>query len=362
MPGGCGGSKNPLLMPESNEKTYKVFKNLIGLEANAFDTVAHEYDAAFSHTAVGRLLRERVWAIGSTAFRPSGEGAFTPLNDIFSAVNGTVPDGINAVLPQALELNCGTGEDAIWLARQGWRVLATDISAKMVALAKAKIEQAGLAEKASAKVCSFAEVGQLPERNFDLIFSNFGGLNCVSPEELEKLGAVFFQKLKPGGKFVAVVMGRFCWWESLYFLLKMKPREAFRRFGKRPLEARLDAQTTVPTWYYSPSEFQNLLQFNSQRSKVRPIGFWLPPSYLNPFFEKRPRLLGFLNFLEKNCTPSWLTFAADHFLICLENNLQTSKPPTPPPTKPSCPPRLGRRGRAGRLRFTCGNPSATEGG
>jgi len=305
-------------------QTNKVSENLIGLEA--FDAVAHEYDAAFSHTAVGRLLRERVWAIGSTAFRPSGEGAFTPLlKPKHSVVNDAYPDGLKAVLPQVLELNCGTGEDAIWLAKQGLQVLATDASPEMVEIAKVKIARAGLAKSASVQVCTFAEIEHLPEGNFDLIFSNFGGLNCVSPEELRRLGAVFAQKLKPGGKFIAVVMGRFCWWETLYFLLKLKLRTAFRRFDKNPVDARLDSKTTVPTWYYSPSEFKYLIRGRKplawrKKSKVMPIGLWLPPSYLNPFFEKRPRLLRFLNLLEKKFAPSWLAFAADHFFICSEKS------------------------------------------
>jgi len=283
-----------------------------------FDAVAQEYDAAFSHTAIGRLLRERVWYC---------TGGFSRRNPAAKAA-GTI-----------LELNCGTGEDAIWLAKQGFQVLSTDASPEMVAIAQTKIAREGLAESASVQICSFAEIQHLPEGNFDLIFSNFGGLNCVSPKELEQLGAVFFQKLNPGGKFIAAVMGRYCWWEILYFLLKMKPRAAFRRFSKKPVNARLDAQTTIPTWYYAPSEFEHLVrgrktlagrekskfkdpksefQFNSLRSTVKPIGFWIPPSYLNPFFEKRPRLLGFLNFLEKTFAPSWLAFAADHFLICIE--------------------------------------------
>ncbi|MFN0173544.1 MAG: class I SAM-dependent methyltransferase [Saprospiraceae bacterium] len=273
-------------------EAYKDSENLIGSE---FDAVAGEYDATFSRTAVGMLLRQRVWALLS--------------------------DGVTQSHPvtSVLELNCGTGEDAIWLVNQGFQVLATDASPKMVAIAKAKIERAGLTEKASFRVCSFAEIEQLPERDFDLIFSNFGGLNCVSPEELGRLGAVFAQKLKPGGIFIAVVMSRFCWWEILYFLLKLKPREAFRRFSKKPVEARLDTQTTISTWYYSPAEFQKHLQFNEMRSIVQPIGFWLPPSYLNPFFDKRPSLLCFLNFLEMRFAPSWLAFAADHYWVSMES-------------------------------------------
>ena len=271
-----------------------------------FDAVAHEYDSTFSFTAVGRLLRERVWYC---------TGGFSRWNPAAKAAGTT------------LELNCGTGEDAIWMAQQGWKVLATDVSAEMVRVAQAKAElfsgktvnlSQAIPINISFQTCSFAEIEQLPEGNFDLIFSNFGGLNCVSPEELSRLGPVFTQKLKPGGRFIAVVMSRFCWWEILYFLLKMKPKAAFRRFSKKPLDARLDAQTSVSTWYYSPLEFQKHLHFKGQAIAVKPIGFWLPPSYLNPFFEKHLRWLGALNILEQNFAPSWLAPAADHFFLCME--------------------------------------------
>ena len=41
-------------------------------------------------------------------------------------------------------MNCGTGEDARWLASQGMQVLATDISAPMIEVAQCKL--AGLPE------------------------------------------------------------------------------------------------------------------------------------------------------------------------------------------------------------------------
>ncbi|MBV6443441.1 MAG: class I SAM-dependent methyltransferase [Haliscomenobacteraceae bacterium CHB4] len=263
-----------------------------------FDTVARDYDKSFTGTAVGRLLRERVWALLTRT------GGFSRRESTAKAA-GT-----------ALELNCGTGEDAVWLAKQGYNVLATDISPEMVALTAEKARQAGVGERIRTQTCSFAEVGKL-EGPFDLVFSNFGGLNCVPPEELKKLSLDLQKLVAPGGLFVAVAMSRFCWWETLYFLLKIKPREAFRRWSRKPVQARLDEKTTVPTWYYSPVEIRRHFP-DFQVKRVLPVGFWLPPSYLNPFFEKRPRLLGLLNFLEKNGAPAWLAPASDHFLICFE--------------------------------------------
>jgi SAM-dependent methyltransferase len=296
----------------------------------AFDTIAGDYDKSFTHTALGRSMRERVWQI----LVDLGIGGFGDLKMNFQ--NNQISESTN---PQALELNCGTGEDAIWLARQGWQVLATDVSAEMVEVAREKIQIAGLEQKIEVQTCGFAEISRFSEEKFDLVFSNFGGLNCAAPEDLQKLSFDLQKLIAPGGQFVAVVMSRFCWQETLYFLLKGKPREAFRRLSRDPVSARLDEKTTVPTWYYSPKEFARLFcttDFQVRRAEreerrtwksvvQRPAGFWLPPSYLSSFFEKRPRLLGFLNFLEKNLAPAWLAPASDHFLICLENTIASER-------------------------------------
>ena len=71
-----------------------------------FDLLAPDYDKTFTNSTIGRILREAVW----TEF----ESCFLPDQHI-------------------LELGCGTGEDACFLARRGVRVLAVDHSLEMVA-------------------------------------------------------------------------------------------------------------------------------------------------------------------------------------------------------------------------------------
>src|ERR1700733_12687757 len=60
-----------------------------------------------------------------------------------------------------LELNAGTGEDAIYFAQQGHYVHATDISEGMQAELKKKRNNAGLENYISTEICSFTQLNNL---------------------------------------------------------------------------------------------------------------------------------------------------------------------------------------------------------
>ena len=67
----------------------------------------------------------------------------------------------------ALELGCGKGDDAIWLARQGWRVTAADVSETALGYAEANARRAGMEGR-----ITFArhDLGQsFPAGEFDLV-------------------------------------------------------------------------------------------------------------------------------------------------------------------------------------------------
>lgn len=261
-----------------------------------FDAAAAEYDREFTHSAIGQMQR-----------------AIT--DDLLDRITRTIkPSQTNF---DVLELNCGTGEDACRLAEKGFRVLATDASGGMVAVADKKIRAAGTGHLVQCRVLDFASLGTTPESGFSLIFSNFGGLNCIPPAQLEALGIILEQKLVPGGCFVAVVMSRFCLWESLYFLLKGKPKTAFRRWRSKPTKAALGEQTGVLTWYYGSREMRRRFM-SMQLQEIRPVGFWIPPSYLNPFFEKRLNYLQWLFRLEKKCRHAFWAFGADHIAFVFQ--------------------------------------------
>jgi hypothetical protein len=155
------------------------------------------------------------------------------------------------------------------------------------------------------------------QKKFDLVFSNFGGLNCINPEALQKLFDKIPSILSPEGRFVAVIMPKFCLWESVYFFLKFQFSNIFRRWTKKSVDAGLEGMQ-VKTWYYSPSQIKAWSpKFSAVKSK--PIGLALPPSYLQKFFSKHKRFLIRLNSLEKKLnTWSSLSGMADHYLIDLK--------------------------------------------
>jgi ubiquinone/menaquinone biosynthesis C-methylase UbiE len=147
-----------------------------------------------------------------------------------------------------LELNAGTGDDAIFLAKQGHHVHATDISTGMQARLKEKVLSQGMNAFVSQELCSFTSLERLTDKGpFDCIFSNFAGLNCTG--DLQKVLASFDFLLKPGGIVVLVVLPRFCLWETL-LMFRGKFKTASRRFfssGGRT--AKIDG-AFFNCWYY----------------------------------------------------------------------------------------------------------------
>ena len=158
---------------------------------------------------------------------------------------------------------------------------------------------------------------QFSNEKFDLIFSNFGGLNCLSKSELTKFFNSSQSLLSDKGKLALVIMPINTLWEQLYFVMKLDFKNAFRRRKKIAI-ANVDGKK-VTTYYYNPEDILTLSSNDFKILETKPIGFFVPPSYLESFFHNKPKLISFLNTLEKKIThQSWLSKYADHYLIILE--------------------------------------------
>src|ERR1700712_354343 len=102
-----------------------------------------------------------------------------------------------------LELNAGTGDDAIFFAQQGFTVHATDIAAGMQKKLKEKVNANELSGEITNEICSFTALGTLMNKGpYDCVFSNFAGLNCTG--DLDIVLDQFNGLLKPHGVVVLV--------------------------------------------------------------------------------------------------------------------------------------------------------------
>ena len=155
------------------------------------------------------------------------------------------------------------------------------------------------------------------KEEFDMIFSNFGGLNCLSQQHLEEFFKNCAPLLSKNGRLVLVIMPRNTLWEQFYFLSKGNFKDIFRR-KKRNLIANVDGES-VPTYYYNPEETSQLANSSFNFKNKFPIGFFVPPSYLEPFFKNKPRLISILSTLESKVPQHQsLSKYADHYLIVFE--------------------------------------------
>lgn len=259
-----------------------------------FDHIAPSYDSLFTKSAIGQLQRKRVW----------------------NYVEGIIPE-LHGF--EMLELNCGTGEDAILFGERGFNIVATDISGEMLKVTQKKAEQFSMQHRISSHYLDLESFNEtLFDKKFDLVFSNFGGLNCINPESFKKLLENLPSILNPGGRFVGVIMPKFCAWETVFFLLRLQFKKAFRRLTSKEVITDLQG-TSMKTWYYQPSQIKNWSKEKFSLISIRPIGVTLPPSYLEKFFSLRKRWLLQLNKFEKNLSnTSLLSGMSDHFVIDLQ--------------------------------------------
>ncbi|MBE7553566.1 MAG: class I SAM-dependent methyltransferase [Anaerolineales bacterium] len=285
----------------------------------AFDALAEAYDDDFTRSLLGQLLRPRVWDILARHFT-AGQ--------------------------HILELACGTGEDAAWLARQGIHITATDGSVEMIKKAKAKAEeqrtasaerQAGGAgetnvlgrievEQVSLQQVAGGYFGGPPPalslsngsavggRLFDGVFSNFGGLNTIG--EWRGLAAALAEIVKPGGVVILVPMGPICPWEIFWYLVHGQPKTALRRFARQGAPAKIGG-SVIPIWYPSAWRLQADFAPWFRHQRTESLGLWLPPSYLDHWVNTWPALFRWLNRLEK-VTARFSGGWGDHYVTVFE--------------------------------------------
>lgn len=225
-----------------------------------FDSLAESYDRVFTDSLIGRAQRDAVWRELDAAFVPG---------------------------QRVLELNCGTGVDAVHLAERGVRVDAFDSSPAMIGVARRRTPPAGLFPPRFAVLAT--EHLRVLDSVYDGAFSNFGGLNCV--QDLRQVARNLARLVRPLGHLVLCLASRFCAWETGWWLAHGNPSKAFRRLRRNGVTAELVPGALVHVRYPSLRELRRLFRPEFSLVSVRGIGLLVPPSYVEPHARCFPGLL-----------------------------------------------------------------------
>ena len=228
-----------------------------------FDAVADRYDQSFTASRIGQAQRASVWKELGKTFR-SGD--------------------------RVLEIGCGTGVDACFLAERGVRVVACDSSSQMIAVTTRRIRESGQQKLVQPLLLSAEDIATLPaDELFDGAFSNFGALNCV--QDLRLLVRDLAALLKPGATALLCWMGPCCAWEMIWYLARGNRNKAFRRLNREGVTARIADGAFVQV-HYPPVKFLGrTFASEFQLQSFKGIGVSVPPSYLEHWAQRHPRLL-----------------------------------------------------------------------
>ena len=222
-----------------------------------FDALAASYDSRFGASPSGRLSRFRLAERVTSAISHSS---------------------------RVLDVGCGTGEDALWLARVGHTVHGIDPSSAMVETAAAKAARAGSsATFARGSIESFGGAGA----SFDVVLSNFGAMNCAS---LSAWSLIVPNLLRSGGRGVVVLLGA----HPLPDVVRTG-RASTLRIRAAPVRVG-EGSTTVE--YASVSEVVTALRRTCTIERVEAVGCLVPAAGHVRFARENPGTLGLLAMIE----------------------------------------------------------------
>jgi len=263
-----------------------------------FDALAPTYDEDFTYSRIGRAQREAISRELNRTFFPG---------------------------QRVLEINCGTGIDAVSLAARGVEVLACDISPRMIELARRRAalarRESGLSIPAEFRLLATEEIGRLRNEGlacgFDGAFSNFAGLNCV--EDIGRTARDLATLVKPRAPALVCLFGCFCAWEILWYLAQADPTKAFRRLRREACSAELAKGARVRVQYPSIRKLASIFAPAFELKKWRGVGVMVPPTYLESLAARLPRFLETSAKLDRwlGAFP-WSRSLADHVLLKFE--------------------------------------------
>ena len=215
---------------------------------------------------------------------------------VYSHVMRHVPPGA-----RILELNAGTGTDAVQLAQRGYYVHATDIAPGMLNRLQEKVNRLGMQDRVTMEARSFLSLAGVQGAPFDAAFSDLGGLNCVP--DLTPVIRQLPQILKPGGTVTWVLMPHICLWE-IAEVFRGNASLAFRRFSHSRVRANLEG-LHFDVFYFSPKQVIEWFGKEFELLALEGLSVMTPTAESKNFAKWHPRLYRVLSWLDDKLSPHW---------------------------------------------------------
>jgi ubiquinone/menaquinone biosynthesis C-methylase UbiE len=237
-------------------------------------------------------------------------------NDIDIARRNCIRDHVNHYLKpnhKILEINAGSGIDAVYFAQNGNPVLATDIASESEKYISTKIKTLEMTNL-QFQNCSFTSLKNIKNEKFDHIFSNFGGLNCI--DDLASVFNQFDTLLNPNAFVTLVIMPPYYPWEMATIVKGNK--NAFRRLRKNGVLANIENHS-IKTFYHSPKQVKKAFDKNFKHIKTRNIGTFYPSNHFASF-QKHKSLISKLMKFDTwiNRFPFMVKGIGDYFIITFQ--------------------------------------------
>lgn len=215
-----------------------------------------------------------------------------------------------------LELNAGTGIDALTFAGWGCHVFATDISLGMLDVLDSKKQKSPVGSRIETQQLSFNNLSSLNGRKFNHVFSNFGGLNCA--ENLEAIAEQINSVLLPGGYVTLVIMPPVSPVEMATILKGSK--NAFRRVRKKGIDSKV-GPIHFKTYYYPAGAVKKYFGKKFTCTYLQSLGLLSPPPHADQFVKKHLKLFEVMKTFDRQFgkLPLLRNFG-DHYIISLQKN------------------------------------------
>jgi SAM-dependent methyltransferase len=256
---------------------------------SAFDSIAESYDSLFTTSMIGQMQRAAVWRKAETVFRSRD---------------------------RVLELNCGTGTDALFLASLGIAVTACDASPRMIEQARGRKAVEAPRAAVDFRVLCTERLDDLPsDLRFDGVFSNFSGLNCIP--DLSNIWRLLADRLQSGAQILLCLSTRICVWEILHYICKGEFHKAFRRC-RGTAEATMGGHSFA-VYYPTLGSLRQSLRPMFRLRSVTGIGVTVPPSYMESWARRNPSILKFCEAVDRLiCEWPGIRVLGDHMVLRLE--------------------------------------------